>query len=57
MARGVRNIEIMSAEATETDDGIAMAMLVLVQELADVKDRMEALVNAHAMRRGVSIAE
>jgi len=29
---------------------------LLVRELADVKDRIEALVNARAMRRRVSIA-
>jgi hypothetical protein len=29
---------------------------LLVQELADVKDRTEALVNKHSMRRGVTIA-
>jgi len=56
MRRGVRNIEIVSDEATETDDGIAMAMLLLVRERDDVDDRMEALVNTHAMRRGVSVA-
>ena len=32
-----------------------MAMLALVRELADVKERMEMLVNAHAMRRGVAL--
>jgi len=29
---------------------------LLVQELADVKDRAEALVNKHSMRSGVTIA-
>jgi hypothetical protein len=53
---GVRKIEIASAETTETDDGIAMAMLAAARALAEVKERIGALVNAHAVRRGVSLA-
>jgi hypothetical protein len=33
-----------------------MAMLLLVREMDDVNDRMEALVKTHAMRRGVNVA-
>jgi hypothetical protein len=41
---------------TATDDGIAMALLAAAQDLAEVKARIETLVNTHAMRRGVSLA-
>jgi hypothetical protein len=40
----------------EADDGIAMALLQAVEDLAEVKERIETLVNTHAMRRGVSLA-
>lgn len=37
-------------------DGLAMAMLQVAADLAEVKERIELLVNAHAMRVGVKIA-
>jgi len=40
----------------EIDDGIAMALLDAARELAEVKERIETLVNTHAMRRGVKVA-
>jgi hypothetical protein len=55
MAKGGR-IEITTGERTETDDGVAMALLQAAADLAEVKERIEMLVNTHAMRRGVSIA-
>jgi hypothetical protein len=54
---GGKLIEIVSGETDETDDGIAMALLVAARDLAEAKERIETLVNAHAMRRGVLLAE
>jgi hypothetical protein len=52
---GIRKIEIVAVD-TERDDGIAMALLAAAQDLAEVKERIQNLVNAHAMRLGVSLA-
>ena len=52
----VRKVEISTESGDEIDDGIAMALLDAARELTEVKERIETLVNTHAMRRGVSIA-
>ena len=44
------------ASGDAIDDGIAMALLDAARELAEVKERIENLVNAHAERRGVTVA-
>jgi len=54
--RGVREIKITTGPDHELDDGIAMALLDAARELAEAADRIASLVNAHAIRRGVSIA-
>jgi len=52
---GVRKVEITTADDA-TDDGIAMALLDAARELDEVRERIETLVNTHAMRRGVKVA-
>ena len=51
----IRKIEILCADATERDDGMAMAMLAAVKELEVATERVCLLAGEWAKQRGVAL--